>query len=319
MTRDDGRQRSVGVFGLLSWDYILVVDSYPGEGDYRITRHTSWQPGGTTGNTSVALARLGADVSIASRVGDDASGRRVLADLAREGCDLRHVKLLLDEPTDESVVVVSGTGTGSERTVYWVQGARLKHGHHLPIEEFFARDLVFLDVDDPRLRLFLLDLPMHVSPRTRILGAMTYLGDLEPSHGLELALRHDYLAGSATEIQYLTEQPTLESAVERFQQEMVLSQVRFAAISNGASGSLIVTRDDVTEIPAFEVDVVDPTGAGDAFAAGVAYGILQNWERIAIGRFANAVGALATRGFGGQASLPTLDEVNAFMDSALVR
>jgi sugar/nucleoside kinase (ribokinase family) len=66
-------------------------------------------------------------------------------------------------------------------------------------------------------------------------------------------------------------------------------------------------------IPAFAVDVVDPTGAGDAFAAGVAWGMAQRWPWVEVGRFANAVGPLACRALGAQASLPSLADVEALL------
>jgi sugar/nucleoside kinase (ribokinase family) len=319
MIRQPGERPTVGAFGMLTWDQILTVASYPEAGTYRIVQETIEQSGGTTGNMAVTLARLGVDVSLASRVGDDVHGQRLLDELAREGCKVEHVEMVNDEPTDRGVIIVSGAGVNSDRTIYWIQGARLKHGHHLPIEEFFARDLVVLDVDDPRLRLLLLDLPMHVSPRTRIFGTMTYLVEVEPAIGLDLALRHDYLAGNVAEISYLTGCETLADAVTRFQREMVLSQVRFAAISDGAAGCLLITREEVTEVPAFTIDARDPTGAGDAFAAGIAYAILKQWDLNTAGRFANAMGALATRELGARTSLSELDEVNTFLESASVR
>ena len=67
-------------------------------------------------------------------------------------------------------------------------------------------------------------------------------------------------------------------------------------------------------VPAFSVDVVDPTGAGDAFAAGVAWGMAQRWPWPEVGRFANAVGALACCS-SAQASLPSLKDVEALMAS----
>ncbi|MEX2426528.1 MAG: carbohydrate kinase family protein [Thermomicrobiaceae bacterium] len=313
------RPHSVGAFGMLTWDQLLQLDRFPVEGQYHVVKESIEQSGGTTGNMGVALARIGVNVSIASRVGDDRLGHQLLEELNAEGCDTEHVTILEDTPTDRGVILVSGGGSATDRTILWVQGARLKHGHHLPVEQFFAKDLVIADVDDPRLRLFLLDLPMHVSPRTRIFGTLTFLTELEPWHALELALRHDYLSGNAAELVHATGEPDLGAAFARLQQEMVLSQVRFAAISEGPNGCHIVTREDVIHLPAFQVDVIDPTGAGDAFAAGIAYGILERWELAKTGRFANALGALAIRELGARSSLPTLSEVEAFMKTAQMR
>ncbi len=304
---------------MLTWDQLIDTGAYPTEGTYHIVRSITEQSGGTTGNTSTALARLGVEVSLAARVGDDSTGRHLIEELAAEGCDIENVLLRSDEPTDRGVILISGDQDNRDRTILWVQGARLKHGDQLPVEPFFAKDLVLVDLDDARLRLLLLDLPMHVSPRTRIFGTMTFLAELKPFQALELALRHDYLAGHVRELMHATEQETIQGAIARFQQEMVLSQVRFAAFTDGANGCIMVTRDEAIEIPAFEVDVVDPTGAGDAFAAGMAWGILNRFDLEQVGRFANAMGALATRKHGARAALPSLTDVEAFLQTARIR
>jgi sugar/nucleoside kinase (ribokinase family) len=301
---------------MLTWDQILNVDQFPLPGGYQIVRDKREQSGGTTGNMAVALARLGIDVSIASRVGDDEVGQMLIDQLQLEGCNIDYVTKSEGVPTDRGTIIVSGQDGTTERTILWLQGARLKHGDYLPIEEFFAKDLVIVDVDDPRLRLLLLDLPMHVSPRTRILGTMTFLTEAEPHQALELALRHDYLCGTVAELMYATGETSTEAAIERFQREMILSQVRFALITDGPRGCYVVERESVEHLPAFEIDSVDPTGAGDAFAAGAAYAIIHHWDVMTTAKFANVMGALATRSFGARSSLPSLLEVHSFLQKA---
>jgi sugar/nucleoside kinase (ribokinase family) len=307
------RRFTVGAFGMLTWDQFLQVEQFPEPGTFSVVHDTIEQSGGTTGNLSVALARLGVDVSIASRVGDDANGIELVAELEHEGCAVEHVRTIPETPTDRGVILVSGQNDHMDRTIFWIKGARLKHGDHLPIEEFFAKDLVIVDIDDPRLRLLLLDLPMHVSPRTRIFGTMTFLGELPSHQALELALRHDYLVGNVRELEHATRCGNRWDAFTRFQQEMVLSQVRFAFFTDSSNGCYVVTRDDVQHVPAFDIAPRDPTGAGDAFAAGCAFGILNRWELPVIAQFSNAMGALATQQLGARTALPTLDETQSFI------
>jgi sugar/nucleoside kinase (ribokinase family) len=313
------RAFSVGAFGMLTWDQFLKVAEFPAEGTFTVVDATLEQSGGTTGNMSAALSRLGIDVSLASRIGDDKAGQEIITELQDQGCNIQHVHVLHETPTDRGVILVSGSASELDRTILWIKGARLKHGDHLPVEEFFAKDLVIVDVDDARLRLLLLDLPMHVSPRTRIFGTMTFLAELPPAQALELSLRHDYLVGNVAELKHATGCPELIDAIETFQREMVLSQVRFAAFSDGTYGCYVVTRDDVTHIPAFQIEAVDPTGAGDAFAAGIAFGILNRWEQGYVAEFASAMGSLATRKLGARSALHSMDEILSFMNSARKR
>jgi sugar/nucleoside kinase (ribokinase family) len=147
MSREDVRYFSVGAFGMLTWDQLLHLDKFPTSGTYQVVRRSIEQSGGTTGNMAVALARLGVDVFIASRVGDDDVGGTIIDNLQAEGCDTTHVSTLPGAPTDRGVILVSGDQRNPDRTILWIQGARLKHGFYLPIEEFFAKDLVLVDVD----------------------------------------------------------------------------------------------------------------------------------------------------------------------------
>lgn len=305
----------IAAMGLVSWDEILYTDDYPSAGRYTVVHQRLAQSGGTTGNIATALARLGMEISFAGMVGDDAEGRQLRDELAAEGIEVSHVRTREGEPTDRSFIIVSGCGAEVERTIFWQPGARLRHGDYLPIEDYFAHDLVVVDMDDAKLRRLIVDLPMHVSPRTLLLGPLTYLTELPPDDALDLALRHDFIVGNVEELCAITGTDELDAAIEILRDEMFLSQTRLVAISDGPRGCHVIDRRSVTHVPAFPVEAVDPTGAGDAFAAGVAIGVLERWSPQEIGRVANAVGALATRWRGARASLPRRDELEQFLAS----
>jgi ribokinase len=184
----------------------------------------------------------------------------------------------------------------------------------VPIEQMFAHDLVIVDTDDPKLRQLIVDLPMHVAPRTRLLGTLTYLAELPPEHGLDLALRHDYLAGHERELCYLTGTDSLDTAIRQFQDEMILSQTRFAVINRGKAGCAVFDRHTHVDVPAYEVNIVDTTGAGDAFAAGVAIGILERRGLAEVGRLANTLWGLTTRAVGTRTALPARDEIDQIIE-----
>lgn len=84
-------------------------------------------------------------------------------------------------------------------------------------------------------------------------------------------------------------------------------------ITLGAEGCLCLWGDQVIPVPAFQVDVVDTTGAGDAFHGAFLYGLLQGWDLKRTAIFANAVAAINCTRLGGRAGLPTLAEVEAFL------
>jgi sugar/nucleoside kinase (ribokinase family) len=304
----------IASIGLASWDHFLAVDHFPVVGAYQKVVAERSVPGGQGANTAVALARLGAVVRVASLVGEDDEGARVRQALTAEGVDTTWLGTRSGEATDRSTIVVSTDPP--DRTIFWHRGAELQRGDQLDVAAIFNHDVVILGVADAALRRFLVDLPAHTAPRARLLGPMTFLLEDSFHDGFEIALRHDVIVGSERELLALSGTWTLADAVTAIQTRMPGSNLRGCVVTRGAAGCRVVTREERWQLPAFPVTAVDPTGAGDAFAAGVAYGLARRWEWPRIAQFANAMGALATRALGAQAALPGLDEVNHLIASA---
>jgi len=301
----------VTCIGLSSWDRLIAVPAYPEAGGQADVLEEVSAPGGTTTNTAVALARLGARVAIATAIGDDDRGVLVRRGLEAEGVDPAWITVKAGEVTDLATVIVSQEPL--ERTIFWEQGAQLKRHDQLDITGLFGGDVLVLDVADAPLRRLLLDLPAHTVPTTRILGPLTYLANGDLTDALELALRHDAIVTNERDLLDVTGTWTLPDAVTALQHRMRGQNLRAALITRGAEGCNVVTETERLRIPAFGVAVIDPTGAGDAFVAGVAWGMARRWTWPEVGRFANAVGALACCSLGAQASLPGLAEVEALL------
>jgi sugar/nucleoside kinase (ribokinase family) len=306
-------RQAVAALGLLSWDRFLLTDRYPGPGEYVIVRERFEQAGGTSGNTCAALSRLGVDVMLVSRVGQDAEGAALIASLDEAGVDTRFIERTPAASTDSGIIVISSTNGRRDRTIFWIQGARPEAGMTMPLDEMLDHHWLLLDVLDPRLRSFVLDLPAHRSPRTRLFGTLTYLVEMPPQAGLEHALRHDAVSGNQRELMTLTQTSTLEEAIAVAQHNLLGSACRVMFVSRGAEGGLAIRATSVISGPALPVDVVDTTGAGDAFAAGCLWGLLKHQDDTETLRRANALGGLACRALGARAGLPTREEVEVLL------
>lgn len=311
MAEGTERRPRIAAIGLATWDRLLAVPSFPPAGDYRVVTGEWSLPGGTTTNTAVALARIGAQVTLVGKVGDDEDGERLIAAMCAEpGIDAAALTVRPGEATDRCTVVVSGDP--AERTIFWRPGAALRRRDPLDLSALFAHDVVLLDIADHPLRRWLTDLPAHSSPRTRLLGTLTYLvegGEPIARDALEVALRFDAIVGNRRELMALTGTGDLDAATAVIRSRMVGANLRSCAISLGAQGSRICTRDEIWDIPAYPVEEIDPTGAGDAFTAGIAWGIARRWPWARTAILANALGALATTAIGGQSGLRGRDEV----------
>jgi sugar/nucleoside kinase (ribokinase family) len=88
---------------------------------------------------------------------------------------------------------------------------------------------------------------------------------------------------------------------------------RIVALKRGAKGSIVFTHFERLAVPAFPIEEVDPTGAGDCYGAAFLVGLLEGWPLTQVARFANAVGALATTRLGPMEGTPTREEVEAFV------
>ncbi len=301
----------VVALGLASWDRLLVIDRYPAAGEQSTVLEEIAAPGGTTTNTCVALARLGAVVKVVTAFGDDAEGVLVRRGLEAAGIDTSWSVVRAGERTDQATVLVSREPP--DRTILWHPGAQIRKGDRLDISAIFGHDVVLVDLADPPLLRFLTDLPAHISPRTRLLGTANYLADPTIPDRLELALRHDVFVGSEKDIRDVVGEVETSAALDALQARIVGANLRAAVVTSGSRGCTVVTEAERWVVPAFPVGVVDPTGAGDAFLAGIAWGMARFWPWPKTARFASAMGALATRALGAQASLPTLSEVEAFL------
>jgi ribokinase len=308
------RAPRIAAVGISDWDDYIVVDRYPLVGSFAITRDVQGFPGGTTLNCAVAMARLGAQVSLVSALGDDANGAAIRSAIKREKIDDAWTATKQNELTDRSIVIVSQEE--QERTIFWHQGARLKKGDPLDISGIFGHDLVLLDVDDMPLRRFLVDLPAHTVPGARLFGTMTYLSDSGTPDGWQIALRHDVLVGNEREILTLTQKSSLDEALLEVQKAMPGNPLRACVVSRGDKGAAAVTSVERWDAPAFEVYVVDTTGAGDAFAGAIAYATALRWEWSKALTFANAVAAHSIQHLGAQTALPRIDEVASILQVA---
>jgi sugar/nucleoside kinase (ribokinase family) len=305
------RAPRIACVGLSSWDRLIAVPEYPAVGEQAHVLEEVSAPGGTTTNTAVALARLGAWVGIATAIGDDERGALVRRSLENEGVETGWLAVKSGQITDLATVIVSQQPL--ERTIFWEQGAQLVRGDRLDIAGLFGGDVLVVDVADIPLRRFLLDLPAHTVPTARILGPLTYLANEDLPDAFDLALRHDAIVSNEHDLLDVTGTWTLSDAVKALQNRMRGATLRAALITRGPEGCRVVTETESVNVPTFAVDVIDPTGAGDAFVAGVAWGMAQRWSWPDVGRFANAVGALACCSLGAQASLPTLAEVEKLL------
>lgn len=301
----------IAAIGLIEHNTIVYLDRFPEPGLSTVVSNITEAAGGTATSTALALARLGEHVTLGGLVGNDSQGVSARGDLEAAGIDCGTVTIA-NELTAASIILLE-TETG-ERTVLRREGAAIRKGDQLDIAALFGHDVVILDTPDVPLQRFLTDLPAHTRPDVRLLGPLTCIVDNEEGDAEDIAFRFDAIVGTVDQLSRLMHAGTLDTLIECVQAKMPGTNLRAAVVTLGAEGCLWITPAEHGRVPGPTVDAVTTTGAGDAFTAGIAYGMARRWPWTDTTRFADAVRTLSARALVCHAALPTLDEINHLLD-----
>jgi sugar/nucleoside kinase (ribokinase family) len=271
-------------------------------------------PAGTAAGTALILAKLGAAVRTAGAVGTDPIGDLLLSMLAGHGVDTSLVLRRDDTQTSASVLPIRPDGS---RPAFHVLGANVAYGpDDAPHTEIAGA--THLHMGAPELMGG--EAAAKILARARAAGVVTSAdllasGDSGLFDWIALALPYlDYLLPNEDQVLGLTGAATLEDGARRFLAE----GVGCVAVTRGARGALVVTKDDVIEIPAFAVDVVDTTGCGDAFSAGFLRGLGLGRGLRECGVLGCAAAALVAQGLGSDHGDFDLVTADAFATTAAI-
>lgn len=268
-----------------------------------------------------AAARLGARTGFIGAVGNDDFGVAcLLGRLKEDGVDLSQVKILDDFTT--GVAFVTYFSDGSRQFIFHIPHAAAGQIFPEDVDEAYLSNVKMFHVtgsalclnDHTRAAVFkAVDLvkerggKVSFDPNLRpeLLGAMGIAELAGPV--LEAC---DVLLPSGEEATLLTGGKDAEESCRE-----LAKGVEIVALKLGRQGCKIFTHDESCEVPAFDADEVDPTGAGDCFGAALVVALLEGQSLPEAGRFANAVGALAVTRKGPMEGAFFRDEVLAFMET----
>lgn len=288
--------------GQCSLDYLALVDQYPGIDTKKEVREWHEQCGGPVATALVALARLGVRCRFYGVTGDDREGEKIRQSLVDEGIGVKGLKRRENASSQTAFIAVE-KGT-ARRTVFWKRPS----GAALTAEEAgeeLLEDCEFLLLDGLMEEV---SLRAAEGARARNIPVMLDAGSARP--GLtEIAGRSDYLVASEDFARGNDWDLSPEFLAER-KKSLGLKAL---TITLGESGSITVS-DRVDRIPAFGVEAVDTTGAGDVFHGGYIYGLLQGWPIRDTVIFASALAAMKCRKVGGRSGIPRLEEVRVFLE-----
>lgn len=310
------RPMTVAVVGVHVLDtHVLTVDSIPEASDGALVDTIRMSPAGTAGGTGVVLRRLGAAVRCHGALGADPVGDTLLALLSREGLDTRGLVRRAGAQTSASVIPVRPNG---DRPAWHCIGANgtltlddlpedlldgLTH-LHLGGPEFLGGEAAGRLLADARAR--------GVTTSVDVLAP----GDPDMLAWIADCLPHtDYLLPNDEQVRGFTGEDDLAAGARA----LVGRGVRCVAVTQGARGALVVTAEEEHAVPAYDVDVVDTTGCGDAFSAGFLRGRALGRDLEGAARLGCATAAQVAQGVGTDHGAYDLASVLAFEESAPTR
>jgi ribokinase len=301
----------VVVLGSSNTDMTVRLDRLPAAGETRLGGAFLTSPGGKGANQAVAAARAGAAVTFLTAVGDDALGREALERYGREGIDVRWARVI---PGVASGVALIFVGEGGENMIGVAPGANgrltAEAVDALP-NELFAPEAVFLASLEVPVATVVRGLD-----RAKAAGMTTVLNPAPLDRAiLDPAIlgRVDILTPNLEEARGLDPGPRrgddLEDALAAAAR-IRAAGVGCVAVTLGARGCLIATREGCLLIPAPEVAPVDTVGAGDAFNGALAAALAEGRPVVEAAAWACAAGALAVTRPGAQGASPRRAEID---------
>jgi sugar/nucleoside kinase (ribokinase family) len=298
------------VVGDINVDLIFTgLPSLPAYKELKYAKDVKLTMGGSSSIFACNVARLGAKTGFIGKVGKDHLGDFLIDTLHSAGVDTSRMVRASGMPTGicasmsfpQDYALVSYPGIRESFQLKEIDLDYVQQASHLHLSGFYLQPGLQPDC-------------VELFRRAKGAGLRT---SLDPDHdarekwdgGIKELLPHvDFFLPNETEaarISRASDLSTVTSFFGRFGGTTVIKQ--------GASGACVVRGQEILSAPAFHIDPVDTTGAGDSFNAGFVFQVLR---RAALGHcmtWGNACGALSTRALGGIDGFPTMEEVEAFL------
>ncbi|GAA4852564.1 ribokinase [Paenibacillus vulneris] len=276
-------------------DLVVTSAKRPGAGETVLGDSFSTVPGGKGANQAVAAARLGADVTMIGRVGDDPFGVEIVNNLKRNHVSVDYVEpvthcgsgtahIILAEG-DNSIVVIKAAN--NEVTPHYIDRS---------LDAFNKADMVMIQQEMPE------ETVTHVSRICRKLGIPLLLNPA-PARPLEKEVIENaaYLTPNEHEAKMIFADMTVSEALRKYPNKLFITE--------GSRGVRYFDGTQEVLVPSYKVEAVDTTGAGDTFNAAFAVALAEGKPVYESVRFANRAASLSVTKFGAQGGMPSRQEV----------
>ncbi|MBI3412278.1 MAG: ribokinase [Planctomycetes bacterium] len=303
------RPPRICVVGSANIDLTIRTSRLPEPGETLAAYSLQTGFGGKGANQAVMAARLGAQVSVIAKVGDDIFGSRTFDNFRRLGMDVKHVTTASNCATGTAVIMVDGSGQNRILLIGGANDSLTAGDVEQAAPELSTADIVLGQLEVP------IEATLAAFRIAKAAGVRTILNPA-PARPLppDILACTDILIPNETELRALTNHE-ITSATDRISACRLLLEhgPRQILVTLGEHGALLVDKAGDDSVPGFSVAACDTTGAGDAFIASLSVFWAEGFALCEAAKRAHAAAALSVTRPGAQASYPNRQEVDAFL------
>ncbi len=301
--------KKIAVIGSNMVDLVTSMERMPKPGETLEAPRFAMGFGGKGSNQAIAAARLGAEVMIVTRVGDDMFGPNTLENYRKNGIDGRHAKIVSGLSSGVAPIFVDPQGQNS---IFIIKGA---NNALLPVDI----DAAWSDIEQCGLIVMQLEIPLesvyHVIDRGTEAGIPVLLNPAPAIAGMDMEKisRLAVLVPNETELEILTGMPVGSvEEIEAAARHLVATGVKTLIVTMGEKGAMLVTGQQCIVVDCPKVKARDTTGAGDAFIGCFCRYYMEGQDILKAMRQAVLYASMSTLKAGTQSSFATVEEFAAF-------
>jgi ribokinase len=296
------------VIGSTNVDLITKVERFPLAGETILGKFFVQAMGGKGANQALAAHRAGGDVGFVTCIGTDPNGVNALQYYTAEGLDVSGVLRVDQAPTGTAVILVNDEG---ENIIVITPGAN---------DKLSPLDVSKLESEISKSSMVMLqmEIPMETVMKTCEIAQahnVPVLLNVAPARPInhDLIRMVEILVVNETEIEAICGRQIADAGGDALMDDLLLKGTRTVILTLGKKGCIVKTKSFRYHIPAFDVNPVDTTAAGDTFCGALVARLGKGESIVDAVKFATAAAAICVTRIGAQPSIPKEEEVSAFL------